>query len=122
MNKTKNFICMAAAIASAFLSSACLAFDRKEIEPHLAVLKQEGENRERVADAVKQLRTISDRNEDVASVCINEIRSYLRRASYESGERCLITCRERAWLMRFMQMVAIWNHICCRKSFVARNR
>ena len=77
-NKTRTVVCMAVAIASAFLSSVCLAFDRKEIEPYLAVLKREGENRERVADAVKQLKKISDRDQDAALVCINEIKSCLR--------------------------------------------
>lgn len=77
-NKTKTIVCTAVAIASAFLSSACLAFDRKEIEPYLAVLKQEGVNREQVADAIEQLEKISDRDEDAASVCIKEIKSCLR--------------------------------------------
>ena len=78
MNKTRIIACMATAVVSAFLSSVCLAFDRKEIEPYLSVLKQEGVNREQVADAVKQLKKISDRDQDAASVCMNEIKSCLR--------------------------------------------
>lgn len=78
MNKTRIIACMATAVVSAFLSSVCFAFDRTEIEQYLAVLKQEGVNREQVADAIKQLKKISDQEEDAASVCINAIKSCLR--------------------------------------------
>lgn len=109
MNKTRTIACMVAVAVSVFLSSACLAFDRKEIEPHLAVLKQEGGNKEQVADAVKQLKKISDQDEDAATVCINEIKSCLRDVNGSPQEIYILNafvecgfCKDKRELRRYV--------------------
>lgn len=113
MNNTKTYTCMVAAFVSAFLSSACFAFDRKEIEPCLAVLKQEGANREQVADAIKQLKKISDRDEDAASVCIKEIKSCLRDVNGSPKEILILNafigsgfCKDKREMRRYIDSLS----------------
>ena len=113
MNKTRTIARMAIAVVSAFLSSACLAFDRKKIEPYLAVLKQEGVNREQVADAVKQLKKISDRDQDAATVCVNEIKSCLRDVNGISREILILNalmgsgfCKDKREIRRYVDSIS----------------
>ena len=113
MYKTGTIACVVAAIASAFLSSACLAFDRKEIEPYLAVLKQEGVNREQVADAVKQLKKISDQDQDAAMVCVNEIKSCLRAVNDSPQEILILNafvgsgfCKDKREMRRYIDSLS----------------
>ena len=113
MNKTRTIACMATAVVSAFLSSACFAFDRKEIEPYLAVLKQEGVPREQVADAVKQIKKISDQDEGAASVCVNEIKSCLRDVNGSPQEILILSefvgsgfCKDKREIRRYVDSIS----------------
>lgn len=108
-NKARTIACIATAVVSAFLSSDCLAFDRKEIEPYLSVLKQDSVTREQVSDAIKQLKKISDRDEDAAAVCINEIKSCLRDVNGSPQEVLVLNalagcgfCKDKRKLRRYI--------------------